>query len=169
MKKLPLFSLLLCAAAAWFYFTPYRTVDRLQAAAERGDRAALNEMVDFPALRASVKSEIQGTVGRGIQRDGGLAATLGSAVTGMIVGPVVDAAVTPEGINLMLKGRRPNDDRASDDDGDWRERTKIDRGWEAPDRFVVRYRDRESGDHQVALVMHREGLRWRLAGVRFGE
>lgn len=168
MKKLPIFSLALCVAAAWLYFTPYMAVNRLQAAAERGDSQALNEMVDFPALRTSVKSEIQGSVARGIQKDGGAFAALGSAVTGMVVGPVVDAAVTPEGINLLLKGQRPTDDEDSgEDDERWRDRTRISRRWEASDRFVIQYSDRESGNEQIALVMRRDGLSWRLAGVRF--
>jgi hypothetical protein len=169
MKKLPIFSLLLCVAAAWLYFTPYRAVDKLQAAAERGDSQAMNEMVDFPALRTSIRTEIQSATARGIQKDGGLFATLGAAAAGFVVGPVVDAAVTPEGINLLMKGRTPGDDEgdSDEDDGKWREQTKITRRWEASDRFVVRYSDRESGEDRMALVMRREGLQWRLAGIRF--
>ena len=167
MKK-SLFALLLCAGAAWFYFTPFMAVDRLEAAAEAGDSQALNEMVDFPALRTSIKSEIQGSVARGIQRDGGPFAALGSAVTGMIVDPVVNAAVTPEGISLLMKGRSPGDgDDSGEDDEKWRERTKITRRWEASDRFVIRYSDRESGDERISLVMRRDGLDWRLSGIRF--
>ena len=168
MKK-SLFALALCAAAAWFYFTPFMAVDKLQAAAERGDSDALNQMVDFPALRVSIKSEIQGAVADGISKEPGVFAAIGSAVTGVIVEPVVNAAVTPQGIGLLMKGKRPGDDDDSDDQGKWRERTKIDRRWEAGDRFVVQYRDRESGDQRISLIMRREGLRWRLAGVRFGE
>ena len=168
MKK-SLFALLLCAGAAWFYFTPFMAVNELQAAAERGDAEALNEMVDFPALRGSIKSEIQGAVAEGISKDAGSPfAAIGSAVTGVIVEPVVNAAVTPQGISLLLQGRRPTDDDAENDEN-WRERVKVDRAWEAGDKFVVQYRDRKSGDEQLALVMRREGLRWRLAGVRFGE
>lgn len=168
MKKTPLFMLVLFGAVAWLYFTPYMAVNKLQEAAERGDSQALNEMVDFPALRGSVKSQIQGSVARGIQKDGGPFAALGSAVTGMIVDPAVNAAVTPEGISLLMKGRRPTDDKDSgDDDGKWRERTRISRRWEASDRFVVQYSDRQSGNEQISLVMHRDGLRWRLSGVRF--
>ncbi|HEX2080567.1 MAG TPA: DUF2939 domain-containing protein [Longimicrobium sp.] len=168
MKK-SLIALVLCAAAAWFYFTPFMAVDRLQAAAERGDSEALNEMVDFQALRGSIKSEIQGAVAQGISKDAGNPfAAIGSAVTGVIVEPVVNASVTPQGISLLMKGKRPTDDDSGDDEN-WRERTRIDRRWEAGDRFVVQYRDRESGDQQIALIMRREGLQWRLAGVRFGE
>lgn len=169
MKK-SLFMLALFAVAGWLYFTPYMALNKLQAAAEAGDSRALDEMVDFPALRASIKSEVQGAVSRGIQRDGGVFAAMGAAVSGVIVQPVVNAAVTPQGISLLMKGERPTDDEARDrrdgDDG-WRENVKIGRRYEATDRFIVEYRDRRSGDERISLVMHREGLRWRLAGVRF--
>lgn len=167
MKKLPLFSLALCVAAAWLYFTPYMAVNKLQAAAERGDAQALNEMVDFPALRTSIRTEIQSATGRGIQKDGGVFAAIGAAAAGFVVGPVVDAAVTPEGISLLMKGQSPGDDENDADDESWRDGVKIARRWEASDRFVVQYSDRKSGDERIALVMRRDGLEWRLSGIRF--
>ncbi|WP_420129391.1 DUF2939 domain-containing protein [Longimicrobium sp.] len=167
MKKLPLLSLALCVAAAWLYFTPYMAVNKLQTAAERGDAQALNEMVDFPALRTSIRTEIQSATGRGIQKDGGVFAAIGAAAAGFVVGPVVDAAVTPEGISLLMKGQSPGDDDRDADDESWRDGVKIARRWEAPDRFVVQYSDRKSGDDRLALVMRREGLEWRLSGIRF--
>ncbi|HEU0051961.1 MAG TPA: DUF2939 domain-containing protein, partial [Longimicrobium sp.] len=47
--------LALCAAAGWSYLSPYRAMNDLREAAERGDRERMNELVDFPALRESVK------------------------------------------------------------------------------------------------------------------
>jgi hypothetical protein len=169
MKKLPIFSLALCVAAAWLYFTPYMAVNKLQAAAEAGDAQVLNEMVDFPALRTSIRTEIQSATARGIQKDGGVFAALGAAAAGFVVGPVVDAAVTPEGIGMLMKGRSPgdDDDDSGEDDGKWRDDVKISRRWEASDKFVIRYSDRESGDERITLVMRRDGLDWRLSGVRF--
>ena len=125
MKKLPLLSLALCVAAAWLYFTPYMAVNKLQAAAERGDAQALNEMVDFPALRTSIRTEIQSATGRGIQKDGGVFAALGAAAAGFVVGPAVDAAVTPEGISLLMKGQGPGDGEKDADDESWRDGVKI--------------------------------------------
>jgi Protein of unknown function (DUF2939) len=170
MKKLPVFSLALCVAAAWLYFTPYMAVNKLQAAAERGDAEALNEMVDFPALRTSIRTEIQGATARGIQKDGGVFAALGAAAAGFVVGPVVDAAVTPQGIGMLMKGqspRRNGQDDSNDDDDNWRDDVKISRRWEGSDKFAIHYSDRASGDERIALVMRRDGLRWRLTGVRF--
>lgn len=168
MKK-SLFTLALFAFVGWLYFTPYLALNKLQAAAEAGDAQALNEMVDFPALRSSIKNEVQGAVSRGIQKDGGVFAAAAAAVSGVIVEPVVNAAVTPQGISLLMKGERPTGGDAEDreDDDSWRENIKIGRRYEAADRFVVEYRDRRSGDERISLVMHRDGLRWRLAGVRF--
>lgn len=169
MKKLPIFSLALCVAAAWLYFTPYMAVNKLQAAAERGDTQAMNEMVDFPALRTSIRTEIQSATARGIQKDGGVFAALGAAAAGFVVGPVVDAAVTPEGISMLMKGRSPGDDGddSAEDGEKWRDDVKIQRRWEAADRFVVQYRDRQSGDERISLVMRRDGVRWKLTGIRF--
>lgn len=168
MKKLPLLSLALCVAAAWLYFTPYMAVNKLQAAAERGDAQALNEMVDFPALRSSLRTEIQSATGRGIQKDGGVFAAIGAAAAGFVVGPVVDAAVTPEGIGLLMKGQSPGDDAKDSDGGEsWRDDVKITRRWEASDRFVIHYSDRASGNERIALVIRRDGLDWRLSGIRF--
>jgi hypothetical protein len=168
MKKLPIFSLALCAAAAWLYFTPYMAVNKLQAAAEAGDSQALNEMVDFPALRTSIRTEIQSAAARGIQKDGGVFAAFGAAAAGFVVGPVVDAAVTPEGIGLLMKGQAPRSRKDdSGDDENWRDDVKISRRWEASDRFVIRYSDRASGHERISLVMRRDGLDWRLSGIRF--
>lgn len=168
MKKLPIFSLALCVAAAWLYFTPYMAVNKLQAAAERGDAQALNEMVDFPALRTSIRTEIQSATARGIQKDGGVFAAFGAAAAGFVAGPVVDAAVTPEGIGLLMKGQSPSNRKdGPDGEENWRDDVKISRRWEASDRFLIRYSDRESGDERIALVMRRDGLRWKLAGIRF--
>lgn len=168
MKK-AVFALAVCAAAAWLYFTPYLALDRLQRAAEAGDTQALNELVDFPELRGSVRSEVQDAVRRGISEDrGNPFAAIGGMVTGIVVDPVVNAAVTPAGITALLQGRIPGRDGKARENGNWREDVKIARGYEGLNKFVVGYRDRESGDERVALILRREGLQWRLTGVRFG-
>lgn len=163
---LPLLSLMLCLAAAWMYASPYLAMRKLQRAAERGDVATLNEVVDFPALRTSVKDNVRSSVARGIQSDGGLAGALGGALAGALVSPLVDAAVTPTGIAALADGRDPRD-RDGDDDEPRRER-RVERGYEGLNRWVVSYRDAENGGEQIALIMRRDGLGWKLSGVRFG-
>ena len=170
---LPLLALSLCAALVWAYFTPYFTLRKLQAAAEAGDVKTLNALVDFPAVRASVTDEVRTAATRGVagERQSGAArvgALLAGAVAGAVAQPLVNTVVTPSGVSLLIQGRRPGEKRPAEGRS-WREDVKIERGYEGMNRFLVRYTDRESGDARVALVLEREGLDWRLTGVRIGE
>lgn len=166
----PFVFLVVLAAAAWMYATPYLAMRKLQAAAEAGDTRALNDLVDFPALRESVKSELRGTVSRRIASDeGNPLAALGGMLAGKLASPFVDAAVTPQGIAALTEGRRPGEEGARDGGkrGVRAPDVKVKQGYEALDRFVVRFHDREKGDERVALVLEREGLAgWKLTGVR---
>lgn len=169
---LPLLALSLCAMVVWLYFTPYFTVRKLQAAAESGDQTALAELVDFPALRASLKDEVRTDAARALsgERRGALA-QIGGLVAGTVAGavadPLVNTVVTPTGVSLLVQGRRPGEKRR-EEARSWREDVAIERGYEGPNRFVVRYRDRATGEQRMALVLTRQGLDWRLTGARLG-
>ena len=169
-RRSPLVALLalgVCVLAAWIFVAPGLTYRRIQDAAARGDVEALSEMVDFPALRASVKQNVQNTVARGISGDDpGVVAAATGMVVGRLAGPLVDAAVTPAGIAALTRGQRPSrDPKAKRKD---EPRMDVDRGWESPRRWAARYRDPESGDETIAVILRRDGMRWRLTGVRFG-
>jgi hypothetical protein len=165
----PLFSLALCVFAAWMYVSPYLAYRKLTRAADRGDVEALNDVVDFPALRTSFKDNVRSAVAREISADtDNPFAAMGGALAGMLTNRVVDAAVTPAGIAALTRGNDPMDGD-SRGDGD-RENTSVEREkrYEGLNRFAVRYMDRESGAEQFALILRRDGLGWKLTGVRFG-
>jgi len=172
----PFVFLALLFAGVWLYFTPYLALRKIQAAAERGDAETLNEMVDFPAFRESVKQGVRTAVSREISHSdegsGNPFAALGGMIAGALVGPMVDAFVTPEGIAALTNGIRPDSDGGRGGNGGERERTidpdvEITREYEGVDRFVIHFVDEKSGKERVALVMHRDGLAdWKLSGVR---
>ena len=56
------------------YFSPYLAYRKLTRAADRGDVEALNELVDFPALRTSFKENLKTAVAREISADRGQSA-----------------------------------------------------------------------------------------------
>lgn len=169
----PLLALAVCVAAAWLYFSPYMAYRQITRAAERGDVEALNERVDFPALRLSFKENVRTAVSREISgnADNPFAA-VGGAIAGMLAAPVVDAAVTPATVAALTRGEDPRDrERRRGRDRDREERRSTmerDRGYEGMNRFAVRYLDKETGGERYALIMRRDGLQWKLVGVRFG-
>jgi hypothetical protein len=171
-KKRSGFSSLLILAvlfgAVWMYFTPYLAMSRLQKAAKEGDTEALNELVDFPALRESVKTNVRSAVENSVSRSHNPLAVLGGMLAGAVASPLVDAFVTPSGIAALTEGERPGQHRDGDGSGGVHVKdVKIDRGYESMDQFVAHFRDKSDGQEKMALVMHRDGLfHWKLVGVR---
>ena len=172
-KKRSAFSSLLILAvlfaAVWMYFTPYLAMSRLQKAARNGDTEALNELVDFPALRESVKTNVRSAVETSVSRSHNPFAVLGGLLAGAVASPLVDAFVTPSGIAALTDGERPGGHRdAADSAARVRVRNvKVKRGYESLDLFVVHFVDRNDGKEKMALLLHRDGLfHWRLSGIR---
>ena len=172
-KKRSGFSSLLILAvlfgAVWMYFTPYLAMNRLQKAAKEGDTEALNELVDFPALRESVKTNVRSAVENSVGRSHNPLAVLGGILAGAVASPLVDTFVTPSGIAALTEGERPGQHRdGGDPNGGVRvKNVKVERGYESLDQFVVHFKDRTDGKEKMALVMHRDGLfHWKLTGIR---
>ena len=148
------------AAAGWWYVTPIWTLQAMRDAAKNHDTARLSEHVDYPALRQNLKAELGAYLAREAAKGAGDSGSkLGAAIAMAFVGPVVDAAVSPQGVEAMFAVES--------------------RGQDATLKVPVR-----AGDHPIisraglstfrvygedpskgALVFHLEGLVWKLAGI----
>jgi hypothetical protein len=156
-------------AGVWLYFTPYLAMNKLQKAARQGDEQAMAELVDFPALRESVKGNVRSAVANTVGERNPIG-VLGGILAGAVAGPVVDAVVTPQGIAALTEGERPGQRHRDDGDRDSRLRVKdvkVKRGYEGFDLFVVHFVSKDDGHERMALLLRRQGIaRWRLSGVR---
>jgi hypothetical protein len=85
-------------------------LDRLKRAADERDAATVNEYVDYPALRASLKEQVGELVMRRIdeQKLSRPLAAIGAMIGMALVGPLVDAYTTPDGVAALLNGMPPN-------------------------------------------------------------
>jgi hypothetical protein len=85
---------------AFYVASPFVMLWRLQRAAERDDTAALEELIDFPAVRASLKEQATNAwTGRLIS---GLIGGSGSEA----VNQAIDQRVTPAAAAQLIKGAR---------------------------------------------------------------
>lgn len=171
----PILALALVVGGGWVASSPFRAYADLESAARAGDQQALEELVDFPAFRESAKAEVRGSVERGLAGDGdpNLAGRIGGMLAGAMAAPVVDHVVTPGGIAALTQGFRPGEtrkgrDTPNDASAEQESRFRVSRGYEDLSTFAIRFRDRETGRERVTLLLHRDGLRWRLAEMRLG-
>ncbi|MCM2493387.1 DUF2939 domain-containing protein [Burkholderia glumae] len=102
-----LLAVILYAAAS-----PYLALRGLKQAVDARDAQAISRYVDYPALRISLKQQLTDELMRHIdlQRHDNPLAMLGAMVGSALIGPLVDAYATPEGVAALLSGLPPNGD-----------------------------------------------------------
>ena len=137
------------AGSAVYAYLPYRGVAKFEEAIRTADKVALKELVDFPALRESVKSEFKGRT-KGEQ---GLPKALGSLLAGALVDNMVDEMLTPEAVIATLELRNATGSSAP---VLFREKR-----WTGPAEMIAR------GDGGTALVFRLTGISgWKVVGIK---
>ncbi|MEA3116844.1 MAG: hypothetical protein QOI13_114 [Paraburkholderia sp.] len=116
VRRTPLAALLIVLAAiilfavvAYAYASPYLALDRLKRAADARDAETVNQYVDYPALRMSLKQQLTELLARRIdtQKREHPFAALGALIGMALIGPVVDNYATPDGVAALLNGMPP--------------------------------------------------------------
>ena len=174
MKKwIALIVVVLLALGAYVIAGPYLAINGIRTALAEQDTGKLERHVDFPALRVSIKAQMQDKLAR---RTGDMQSNLAGAfalsIANNFVGSGVDAVVTPLGIGALLQGRSLWKKSLGETmDGDaYGKAIPMDplkqavRRYESPSRFTATVLD-EDGKPMV-FVFTRHGLRWKLADIR---
>ena len=94
------------------YASPYIALDRLKRAADARDAQTVNQYVDFPLLRESLKDQVGQLLTRkiDIQKSGNPLAMIGAMISAALIGPLVDSYATPDGVAAILNGIPPKGD-----------------------------------------------------------
>ena len=163
------------AAGPWLAIKGIRT-----ALAER-DAAALEQYVDFPALRVNLKAHLDDYIlrksglrkGGDVAESGGFLGAIGLQIASGLGGTAVDAMVTPMGIGSLLQGhamwkRAAGQTTNGDAYGPPQPMDPLKGAktrFESTSRFTATVKDAEG--EPVVAVFQRQGLHWRLADIRF--
>lgn len=174
LKTLGLIALLAALALlAWTASGPWRTVAGIRQAIVDGDARALARHVDFPALRASLRPQVQDRIVRaaGAEAQSGMLSSFGLVLASGAAGGVVDAMVTPLGLGAVMEGRKvwnrfgsvspPAGDGAGAGTGPLPDpRLRYESFSRASATITL-----DDGS-ELILVFTRKGTRWRLAEMR---
>jgi hypothetical protein len=180
------------AALGLVFASPYIALNNLKRAADARDAQTVNQYVDFPALRESLKQQIAGMLTRRLEADAGSKlATIGTVIGVTLIGPLVDSYATPDGVAALLNGMPPRGNPgehpppapaanngqgaqapAAADNGNQSTapaERQTSAGYRGLNEFVVTYR-RGDGDAHYAAIFRREGLfTWKLAAIDLNE
>ena len=154
------------------YYSPYITLNKMRNATENQNVDALVQEIDFPELRVSIKESVKAQVFK--QMAGATTGIEGSKVASpkmtpelveKMVSPMVDKLITPEGLDQLIHDKVPGAkiDLANLDRDIAKSDIKM--GYESLDRFVVNITDKVDRSKNVSLILKRDGLAWKLAGI----
>lgn len=188
------------AALGFCYASPYMALNTLKRAADARDAQTVNEYVDFPALRESLKQQVTGLLTRRLdgQGNGNPLAAIGAMIGVALIGPLVDAYATPDGVAALLNGMPPRGNPgerppvpagagnppaapaaapepappAAGNNGNSAtppQPPQTTAGYRSLNEFVVSYQH-GAGDARYSAILRREGLfTWKLAAVNLNE
>lgn len=151
---------LVAGLAIYIYYTPQLALKELEQAARRGDTTALEQRIDFPAVRESLKQQVQERLSKSSSNSRNPLAAFGTALAGAVAAPAVDAMVTPDNVARLLRGESfgPGAGPTLSLDS-----SRLDMHYETLDQFVVTSAPPPAG---FELILERDGwLDWQLVDV----
>ena len=153
---------------------PVLAAQALIRAAKAGDEKTIEQLVDFPSLRQSLKDELNAELAAEMRRDPRMSESglggLGLILAPMLVSGAVDAVVTAEVVARMVTTAEAPDPTVRDapEPGDAADEDDIHQAWGYRDlnAFAVTLTDRDRPEQRLALILERRGLfEWKLAAV----
>jgi hypothetical protein len=161
--------LVLAGLVIYFFTRPAATLSAIQDAAASKNFTALNELIDFPSLRASVKAGLVRDVESRVEPYTSAGARIGALLGSVVIGPMVELVVSPLGLAFVLQGYTPKETvsnagspgtAASKADG----RISYETRWESLSQYAVEIRRDEQP--VSTLRLRRDGVfAWKLASV----
>ncbi len=154
-----------------FYFSPYLAVHNMRNAAAGNDGEALSGYVDFPLLRESLKANFNAKLVSEAAKNKNPFETFGSALAMAMIGPMVDAMVTPESVAMMMKGKKPKlsppGDKPAVQEKPEADNTETSMAYRGLNKFVLSIRQKDKTDEPIELIFRRNTLFfWKLSSLR---
>jgi hypothetical protein len=157
-------ALITVAGAGWYFASPSMAMAGLRDAALEGDKDELAEIVDFPAVRDSIKSQFKAQMAAEMAKEQNTGfAVLGAAFAMNMVDTMIDGVITPEGIKAMVENGRLKA-KAGRDGADAEPKNPAE--WEIERVSFDKFRATPKGeDKAFAMVFKRDGLGWDLTEI----
>lgn len=162
--------ILLIAIVAYLYASPYLVLNQMKSAAQQGDSDKLNQYIDYPSVRQSLKDQLNAYMLKELKQEkNNEFAKFGSMLATSMTDTLLDTVITPKGVGLMLQGKNLNPSHMSTttvDPSEKIEKAKNDVEYKmyysSFNRFVVNVKNTERHNQRVQVVMQRDGLSWQV-------
>ena len=157
------------ALAGYVLAGPYMTLSGIREAVDNRDAEALSRYVDFHSVQWSLTTQLNGMLVRTatLQSEDNPFMALGVAAARLMMEPMIQAWVSPEGMAAMFSGAKPDEPTAA---GEKRPRFQLPENasyrFEGWDRYVVTIPSPDDSTEPVQLILRRQALSWKLSEIK---
>ena len=152
----------------WYLASPYIALHQMRTAAENRDAEALSEHIDFPALKEDLKASFSAKMmaeAAKAQSDEPFAAA-GSALAMAMIGPMIDAMVTPQAVAMMMKGEKPSPTNMAEQSSEPQREPNVSASYKGLNTFAVTVSEPEDQTSSFKLIFKRHGFfNWKLTSA----
>ena len=152
----------------WYFASPYITLHQMKSAAETGDAAGLSEHIDFPALKEDLKASFSAKMMAEAAKapsDEPFAAA-GSVLAMAMIGPMIDAMITPQAVAMMMEGKKPTPVNDSNQASTPQRKPETSASYKGLNTFAVTVSEPEDQNSSFKLIFKRHGLfSWKLTSA----
>ncbi len=152
----------------WYVASPYIALHQMRAAAENRDAEALSEHIDFPALKEDLKASFSAKMMAEAAKapsDEPFAAA-GSALAMAMIGPMIDAMVTPQAVAMMMKGEKPSPANMAEQSSEPQREPNVSASYKGLNTFAVTVSEPEDQTSSFKLIFKRHGFfNWKLTSA----
>ena len=157
-------------ALAAYGLSPFYAFYTLKEAAKAADRDQIDEVVDFSAVRDSLKSQVSAIIIHAVQQDRELRdnpfAAAGALLAPAITDRLIESLVTPDGIAMILNQGRLSGNTPGTASTRQTAEMHASFAYRGLDRFRVELNGPSMTDGPVGLILERRGfVRWKLIRV----
>jgi len=163
-------SIAILLVGGYYYASPYLVMNNIKDAVQAGDSEKVSAYIDFPSVRQSFKDQLNAYMVKelAIQNDNEWEA-LGTMIASTMVDKMVDVAVTPEGMTLMLQGKDFRDSfkpTSKENTISSSTKAKLDYNtrYLSVNVFELALNNSED-DKQIKVIMERDGLSWKVKKI----
>lgn len=172
-------SAIVLTALAYLILSPYFVIYQIRQAVERDDVNAVASYVDFPSVRQSFKDQFNNELLQEFpsRENEGSFVALGAMLASSMVDKMVDLMVTPQGISLLLQGKKfkeglsfqgesakQSQNNALTTHQNGAEKVTYHSRYQSWNQFSVEIDDPKT-QSSVNLILNREGLSWRVTEI----
>ncbi|TCM66646.1 DUF2939 family protein [Acinetobacter calcoaceticus] len=158
------------AVLGYLIASPYIVLNNIKNAAKAGDSEKISTYIDYPSVRQSFKDQVNAYMLKEMsssKNDGweGIGAMFASAM----VDKIVDFAITPQGMTMLLQGKdlKPSiqiDQAENTDQATNKPALQYSTRYLSMNSFEVNAKN-PSNDSSVVVIMQRAGLSWKVSQV----